>query len=457
MMNDKLIRFIRKIVGENDLECLLVGGAVRDDLLGKEPKDYDFVCNDSEKLINLIEKYVDDGVKLNVKKFKKYGTYQLRLFDEDVEFVNPRKEAYMTWSHKPECVPGTIKDDIMRRDFTINTLAYDMCFSQYPVYCDDVVDLTGRGMSDMISRTLDCVSDPIRTFTEDPSRLVRLCIYAAKGFEPTIEVINSASRVSGEIKRVPLDAVRQMMDKGIVIDGFMYWMYFLGILQDIMPEFTDLHTYKQPQKHHIHNVLDHTINAINFISPGNKTIRWSALFHDVGKGICWDEHGNFHGHEFESEKITRKILERMKFSSVDTRKILHLVRNHMAPTLTAVHNKPTKRSIGKFFRKHEDYLDELFILTKADIFASGVHIKGDLGKINEFYDKLSELKLRIGMSDNREKFTLNYTGNDIMDTLKIKPGVRVGEIKKILEDKVCAEELENDWNVLNEYVKNNLI
>lgn len=448
-MNWALMRLLGKHVEHNKLLCFLVGGAVRDDLTGKEPKDYDFVCDDSEKLIGILEENYPDT--LHVKRFKKYGTYQFKLLGEDIEFVNPRKEAYMTWSYKPKCTPGTMKDDIMRRDFTINTLAYSVFDSSYNGA--DLVDVTGRGKADLHAKRLDCVGDPLKTFFEDPSRLIRLCIYAAKGFNLTPKTYSAAMVLAKEIKRVPQEAIRQMMDKGIVINGFIRWMYSLGILQYIMPELTDLNTYEQPQKHHLHNVWEHTLAVIDHCD-NDKILRWAALFHDIGKAVTWDERENYHGHEFESEKLTQRIVLRMRFSNEDMREILHLVRHHMKATLTAIHNTVSKRSIGRFFRKHEKYLGRLFRLTKADIKGSGVHVAGDLQKVNDFFDKVFELRQTIGVfEDNQFKFRLDYSGSDIMKAMNIRPSPLVGEIKEIIEKRVCSGELENDWNAIDDFIQ----
>jgi len=448
-MNWDLMRLIGKHIEHNKLLCFLVGGAVRDDQFGIEPKDYDFVCDDSEKLIGILEENYPDT--LHVKRFKKYGTFQFKLLGEDVEFVNPRKEAYMTWSYKPKCTPGTIEDDIMRRDFTINTLAYEVFESKYNGV--NLIDMTGRGKADLDAKRLDCVGDPLKTFYEDPSRLIRLCIYAGKGFNPTTETTAAAISLAKEIKRVPPDAIKQMMDKGIVYNGFIRWMYNLGILQYIMPEFTDLDTYEQPQKHHLHNVWEHTLAVIDNCEA-DIILRWAALFHDIGKAITWDERGNYHGHEFESEKVTQKIVLRMRFSNDEMREILHLVRHHMKPTLTAIHNTVSKRSTGRFFRKHEKYLDRLSRLTKADIRGSGVHVDGDLQKIDDFFSKVFELRSTIGIFENNKfKFRLDYSGNDIMKTMNIKPSPLVGEIKEIIEKRICSGELENDWVAIDDFLQ----
>lgn len=448
-MNWELLQFIGKHAEKLNLDCYLIGGAVRDYLLIKKPKDYDFVCVNSEKLINSIESELSN---LNVKKFKKYGTYQLRLFDEDVEFVNPRKEAYMTWSHKPLCKNGTIDDDILRRDFTINTLGMKITNKQKKY---NIFDLTRRGLNDFFEKRLDCVSDPYKTFKEDPSRLVRLCIYASKGFEPTEEVIESAVELASEINRVPPDAIKQMMDKGIVENYFLFWMYKLGILQEIMSEFDLLDTYEQPQKHHIHNVWDHTIETVEFINKNYRTIRWAGLFHDIGKKYVWNERNNYHGHEIESEKIARKIMTKLKFSNQEIREISHLVRYHMDITSRCIHTKPTKRSIGRFFRRHEEFLEHLFILTIADIKASGVHVEKDLEKVYDFYDRLQELKLNINIVAEKT-FKLDYSGHDIMNLFNIKPSETVGKIKSMLEEKVCNSELKNNYEKIDEYLKNNI-
>jgi len=143
----------------------------------------------------------------------------------------------------------------------------------------------------------------------------------------------------------------------------------------------------------------------------------------------------------------------MRFSNEEMREIFHLVRNHMKPTLTAIHNAVTKRSIGRFFRKHEKYLGRMARLVKADIRGSGVHVAGDLQKIDDFFSKVFELRSTIGVFENRVlRFRLNYTGDDIMKAMNIKPSPLVGEIKEIIEKKVCNGELDNDWVAIDDFL-----
>ena len=428
------------------LDCYLIGGAVRDYLLDIEPNDYDLVCTDSEKLIVELFKTMDE--KVNLHKFVNYGTFQFHVDGRDWEFVNPRKEVYRTWDHRPQCTPGTIEDDVMRRDFTINTLAIRITGKLDVI---GIIDQTGRGKVDLEAGRLDCVSDPVVTFTEDPTRLIRAAIYAAKGFEPTTRTMAAIHHCAHEISRIPHETMRSLMDKGILVNGFIDWLYLMDLLVKIIPEFEGIEEVKQPTNHHKHNLINHTIAVVNN-SPKDLQVRWAALFHDIGKITTWETYGHFKGHEYESEKIATRIMDRMRFSNKDKRLILHLVRNHMKVILAAVHqNNYGKRALGRFFHKHKGFLLKLKQLAEADIKGAGVHSKADLEKLDVFFNELYKHALGIGIMGD-ESFRLAITGKDIMDVLGIK-GEVIGMYKKNLEKLVLKGVFPNKREALLKVLK----
>jgi len=438
---------IGRIADNKGVECYLVGGAVRDYILGIEPKDYDFVCTDSKKLIEHLRLF---GKNINVHEYENYGTFQFRVFDIDFEFVNPRKEIYRTWDHRPVCTPGTIEDDINRRDFTINTLAIKIDSDVDGNPC--ILDLTGRGMVDLDCFRLDCVQDPIKTFTEDPTRMLRAAIYAAKGFDPTTETMAAIHHCAKEIERIPQETIRTLMDKGLLINGFVDWVYHMDLLTIIIPEFFGVEEVPQPPNHHNHDLLHHTFAVVDNV-PEDLQLRWAALFHDVGKINTWFTYGHYKGHEYESEKIAEKVMERMKFSNKDKKAILHLVRNHMKVILTAVHhNNYGKRALGRFFNKHQGYLTKIKKLAEADILGAGVHSKTDLEKLERFFEELYKHIMEIGILGESE-FKLALSGLEIMDIMGIKSGRTVGVVKETLKKYVLAGRIKNTKEALSAALK----
>ena len=446
LLNWDALKFVGMCADQVNVDCYLVGGAVRDYLLGKKPNDYDFVCTDSKKLIDRMLQFID-GVR--VHEFANYGTFQLRYGDLDLEFVNPRKEIYRTWDHRPQCTPGTIEEDINRRDFTINTLA--MKLEGKMNSNTKVIDQTGRGLIHLEAGLLECVSDPIMTFTEDPTRLLRAAVYAAKGFKPTTETMAAIHFLSGQIERIPDETIRKIMDKGIMIDGFIDYLYYMELLIKIIPEFEGVEEITQPVLHHRHDLINHTFAVVRHC-PKILNVKWAGLFHDIGKINVWNGYGHYKGHDQESEKITSKIMDRMRFSKKDKRIISHLVGSHMKVILAAVHqNNYGKRALGRFFQRHKGFLLNLKQLAEADIKGAGVHSKQDLEKLDDFFNELYKHVLSIGIMGD-ESFRLAITGRDIMDVLGIQ-GQVVGMYKKNMEKLVLRGVYPNTREALLKVLK----
>ena len=438
---------IGRIADSQNVECYLVGGAVRDYVLGIKPKDYDFVCTDSEKLIEKIKFFRND---IKVHKFENYGTFQFHFAGVDFEFVNPRKEIYRTWDHRPECSTGTIEDDIMRRDFTINTLAIKITTDVSKNH--EIIDLTGRGLVDLDCFRLDCVSGHIKTFTEDPTRMIRAAVYAAKGFEPSTETMAAIRYCAHEIERIPHETLKSLIDKGILWNGFIMWLYDMELLTKIIPEFEGVEEIPQPPNHHTHDLINHTFAVVDNC-PEDLQVRWAALFHDIGKIKTWEVYQHFKGHEYESEKIAFKIMERMRFSNKDKNVILHLVRNHMQVILTSIHhNNYGKRALGRFFLKHKGFLKKIKTLAEADIKGAGVHSKSDLEKLDLFFEELYKHIISVGIM-GEEKFKLAISGYDIMDILGVKSSYTIGAVKRTLEKYVLEGRLKNTKEALSATLK----
>jgi len=475
-LDDKVVNILKNIGKTSDKlgeRCYVAGGLVRDCLLGIGGKDIDLVCSNSERIVDGLAE--ENKLDLNKKgqpkfaKFRKYGTFQVKMDDEEVELVNPRKETYIYESHKPNKVEeGTFLDDAMRRDFTLNTLFLGIQRDDWM----DVIDLTGRGVDDLKDGILKTPLDPDITFVEDPSRLFRLARFkACKDFDIDPETLASAKKNAHEVnefievenkkgdkvikERVPRESVRQMMDKGIVCDTYLETLDEIGLLSLIIPEVEDMKDCTQSQEHHLCDVWEHTLRVVNEMPPV-KEMKWAGLFHDIGKPSTFDRRGNFYDHEKESEKMAREIMTRLKFSNDDIRYISHIVGHHMnilnlINQDTHKQKKPTNRAIRRFAVKNDGYESDLIEFAYADTKASGIHWKSDHRKIEEFETRLREMELDLGMTMG-SKFKLAVNGYEIMQTLHIKPGIKVGEVQKELTSKILDGTLKNNKEDLLEYM-----
>lgn len=464
----EILREVGKIADQIGERCYLVGGAVRDCLLGKENKDLDLVCSDSEALVDALADNMekDFGKRPTVAKFKKYGTFQIKMQGEEIEFVNPRKETYTYESHKPEFIEvGSFTDDAYRRDFTLNTLFLGIQKDDWM----QVSDLTGKGFEDLKAGILRTPLNPDTTFTDDPSRLFRLARFkACKGFEIEEETLLSARRNAHEVdelvmrdgewkERVPRESVRQMMDKGIICDDYFETLDNLNLLEVVIPEIEAMKDYKQLSKHHLWDVWNHTLKVIKEL-PKVKELKWAGLFHDSGKPNTFDKYGSFHGHEKESAEIAKKVMTRLKFSNDDIRRISHIIRHHMEPLNLIILDNPRRgqtlsnSAIRRFTVRNDGYESDLIDFAYADTKGSGVHWKSDWKKLEVLEDRISEVQMGLGMSGG-QKFQLAISGYDIMDTLQIKPGIRIGEIQRDLKEKVIDGVINNERKELIEYMR----
>ena len=463
--------------------CYVAGGLVRDCLLGIGGKDIDLVCSDSEKVAEVIAdiSLAERGKRPTITKFKKFGTYQLRFRDEDLELVDPRRETYTYQSHKPETVEeGSFLDDALRRDFTLNALFLGIQNDDWM----NIIDLTGKGIDDLKRGILRTPLDPDTTFIDDPSRIFRLARFkACKGFDIAPETTASARKnsaevnvplydaintrlPSGEIKtekiltkehRVPREFVRQEMDRGILCKGYVKTLDDLSVLEQVIPEVELMKDCEQPEEHHLYDVWTHTLKTIDNL-PQVKELRWAGLFHDIGKPPNHDKCGTFHGHESESEKVSQGIMERFKFSNDDIRRISHIIKHHMDVLGLISQDDPrhkkkiSDRSIRRFAVKNDGYESDLIEFAYADTKASGVHWKEDHKKIERLENRLRDLELDLGMAGG-SKFKLAVTGYDIMNTLNIKPGIGIGEVQKKLTDQILDGTLKNDREELIKFMK----
>lgn len=479
-LDHKVLDILREIgsISENISErCYVAGGLTRDCLLGKSGKDIDLVCSDSERIVD--ELIAQNKVDLNKKgvpkfaKFPKYGTVQVKMNGEEVELVNPRKETYTYELHQPEKVErGTFLDDALRRDFTLNALFLGIQSDDWM----EVVDLTGKGIDDLKAGLLRTPLNPDTTFIDDPSRLFRLARFkSCKGFDIEKETFLSARRNAHEVneivivkkieddkekivvrERVPRDSVKQMMDKGIVCNGYIKALDDINLLEQVIPEAEEMKDYEQSEEHHLYDVWEHTLRVMDNLPP-DKDLRWTALFHDIGKPRTKDRYGTFHHHEKESEKIAKEVMTRLRFSNDEVRRISHLVAHHMNIFNLINQDDPRRgkklsnRAIRRFAVKNDGYESDLIEFAYADTKASGVHWKEDHRKIEKFEDRLQAMELDLGMTGGN-RFKLAVDGHDIMSTLHIKPGIKVGEIQKELTEKVMDGFLKNERKELLEYM-----
>ena len=357
-------------------KIFLVGGYVRDTLLGKPSKDVDLVV-DGEGIDGGINAAIFIAQKLGIYKensnpvlFPRFGTAKISLKLKsggsfDVEFVAPRKEQYIPGSRKPLVSAGTLHDDAMRRDFTINALFKNLSSGE-------VKDLTGRSIEDLNKKIIKTTSDADWSGGEDPLRILRAIRFAFKyNFDLPLSVIRAIKNNASKLKTISAERIQDELKKILLIEKpsrAIRMFELTGILSVILPELQKLVGLQQ-NAYHKHDAFMHTLNVLDN-TPPEISIRLAALFHDIGKyATKTDNNGKiqFIGHADVGAKIASEIMRRLKYSNEDIEKVATIVKYHMdlkggGPEAEALKDK----TLRKLIYRVSDKLEPLLSLIHAD-------------------------------------------------------------------------------------------
>ena len=411
------------ILLDNGFECYLVGGSVRDLILQIPVYDYDFATNARpEQVMKLFKKVIPTGIKHGtVTVLMHYAHYEITTYRSDGNYTDGRHPDSVAFS-------DSLKEDVERRDFTINGLAYD-------VNNRVIIDYVG-GMGDIEKKIIKTIGDPLKRFSEDGLRPYRACRLAAKlhfsinkkTLEAIPQVLDVASKISVERMR---DEIKKMLESDKPSVGFEY-MRVTGLLQLCFPELSQGFGMEQ-NKYHLYDIYYHSIYSCDAAPKDKPLIRLAALFHDIGK-IATRREGHdgdytFYNHEVIGAKIARKIMRRLKFSNDEIEYVTNLILNHMFHYT----QDWTDGAVRRFIRKVGlDNLQDLFILRLADRNGNGMRdgLPEPIKKLKKHIEKVIEKDNAFTVKD------LDIDGYSIMDELHIKSGPIVGKILNELLEKV---------------------
>jgi putative nucleotidyltransferase with HDIG domain len=423
--DEELLRLLKQAAAELDALAWVVGGYVRDKLLDRPHPNPDVVVERGDAL-----KLADHFARLAGANppvmFERFGTAQVTLPGHLVEFVNARAESYAPESRKPDVRRASLDEDLRRRDFTINTLLMDL---------DGKLHDPLGGRQDLNARVLRTPTDPLRTFTDDPLRMLRAVRFASElGFELAPDLIPamrqmkgrlappviSAERIADELRRMMVSPrprlALELLDSG-------------GLLEAILPEVAACKGIPQ-SGYHTHDVFGHTLLTVEAVPP-DLVLRVAALFHDVGKPSTATPDGAFTGHENVGAELARSALERLRYSQKEIETVVKLVRLHLRPVYYS--SEWSDGAVRRLARDAGPVLDRLIALARADIGASAYPAP----------EKLDELQARLNavLSERPSRLAPLVTGEDVMRARGIGPGPEVGRIKKRLEEMVMDGEL----------------
>ena len=431
-----LLDLLKSAAAEREAKVWVVGGYVRDKLLGRPHFDLDLVVEEGDAL-----EMAKDFARLAGAHppviFERFGTAQVTLPGRLVEFVNARSESYPADSRKPDVTRASLREDLERRDFTVNTLLMDL---------DGQVEDPLEGRRDLDARVLRTPADPRRTFADDPLRMLRGIRFASElGFElapdlpPVMRELSprlappviSVERIADELRKM-LESPRPMLALELLDAA--------GLLEMVLPELAACKGVPQ-SGYHTHDVYGHTLLTVEG-TPPDLLLRLAALFHDVGKPRTAKGDGTFVGHEEVGAEMAKAALERLRFAQKDVEVVANLVRLHLRPVFYK--SEWSDGAVRRLSRDAGPQLDRLMGLARADIAASAYPDR----------EKLDELQRRLdGVREERpSRLEPLVTGDEIMRIRGIGPGPEIGRIKHKLEELVIDGEIAPEHEALIDYL-----
>lgn len=435
-MNITIPSNVKYIIDEfykNNYEAFMVGGCIRDTLLCKTPKDYDIATSAKPEITEkLFEKTIPTGIK--------HGTVTVLIDNEPYEVTTYRTEGEYKDNRRPDEVyfVSDIKEDLSRRDFTINAFAYNSR--------EGLKDFFG-GLDDLNNRLIRSVGDANKRFNEDALRMLRAIRFSTQlNFDIEENTLNAIKDNKDLIKNISAERIRDELCKILISNNVRTGLNLLkecGLLQIVIPEIVPSIGFDQKNIHHFEDVFNHTLSVIEKC-PEDLNIRLAALLHDIGKPDVFfiDDKGNgrFFGHNTKSEKIARDILNRLRFDNKTIKSVCILVREHMN-VLDNASNLAIKRLINRVSKEN---IYSLLALQKADILS--------LKDPNVALYKVSDMRKKIdNIIDSNTPLTvkdLAIDGGKLIKELQIKPGKLVGDILNYLLELVLKNPELNNYDSL---------
>ncbi len=426
-------------------EVYVVGGFVRDCMLGRESKDIDFVTLGSGiDLAKEVANRLEDATEVNY--FKNFGTAHIRQQNWDFEFVGARKESYREDSRKPLVESGSLSDDQNRRDFTINAMAISLNESDYGSLVDPF-----NGVEDLNNGILRTPLDPDVTFSDDPLRMMRAVRFASQ-LDFTIEektyngICTMASRLSIISQERITDELNKIIASKRPSVGFKL-MFDTKLLHEFFDEMIALQGVEMRNGLSHKDNFYHTLQVLDNVAEisDNLWLRWAAIMHDIAKPNTKDfndkEGWTFHGHEFVGSKMVKHIFRRLKLPLNERmRYVSKLVLLHLRP-IALTKDIVTDSAIRRLIFDAGEDMDDLMKLCKSDITSKNER------KVQRFKQNLKIVEQKIRDVEDRDRvrnFQPTVTGEEIMEIFKIKPSKEVGIIKNALKDAVLDGEIKNN-------------
>ena len=453
-LTNPIFKIIAQASQELSVESYVIGGFVRDYILGRDSKkDIDIVAVGSGIDLALkVSELLPNKPKVQV--FKTYGTAMLRFKDIDIEFVGARKESYNQDSRNPIVENGTLQDDQNRRDFTINAMAFSLNKDNYGALIDPF-----GGLIDLENKTIKTPLNPDITYSDDPLRMLRGIRFATQlKFEIEAESLEAISRNKERIKIISGERIVDELNKILSTDkpsiGFLL-LYKTGLLDIILPELTALNNVEEIEGHTHKNNFYHTLEVVDNICPNTDDVwlRWSALLHDIGKAptkkFNKKQGWTFHGHEFLGGKMVKRIFERLHMPLNQKMKFVQKMVMMSSRPIILADDIVTDSAVRRLVFDAGEDVDNLMTLCEADITTKNPK---KFKKYHDNFDVVRKKIIEVEERDHVRQFQPPISGEEIMALFNLKPSREIGILKEAVKEAILDGKIPNEYQAAYDFV-----
>lgn len=458
-LDKEIFRIVSQVAEERGERAFVIGGYVRDCFLGRRCDDIDIVVEGSG--IDFA-KAVGEKTGRTVSYFKNFGTAMMRYGGCEIEFVGARKESYRRESRKPIVENGTLEDDQLRRDFTINAMAFSLQKDSF----GELVDPFG-GIRDLNSGIIRTPLDPDTTYSDDPLRMLRAVRFASKLSGPQMqfkivpESMESMRRMADRLKILSAERIAEELGKMLMCPKpsmAFRLMDEAGLLQYILPEVSALKGVETVDgKGHKDN-FEHSLSVLDNVASAPRPLpedgreqhdelwlRWAALLHDIGKprtkrfdpNIGW----SFHGHEVLGSKMVPALFSRLRLPIDEMKYVRKLVWLHLRP-IALVDDDVTDSAVRRLLFDAGDDIDDLMLLCNADITSKN---EAKVVRLKANFELVKSKLVEVEAKDALRNFKNPISGDYVMQVYGIPPCSEIGQLKEMIKEAILEGTIGNNF------------